>query len=611
MDITKLAPDAAGRSPYHLLEVDPSLYTRNYEQSVYKETLRRIHPKLKDYVNIVKLDLGQQKIGNDRLEDLCKVLKGSKLEYLNLSGNELSDKGMDTLSNIMRSLGQIRSLNLSYNHFTDRGIESFVHIDRYSPNLLELDLSYNILTKMSAYFIGYLFKPKYLTEIHTLRLGGSVAHHLWGDEFLQIFLCSLWENNRLKQLKALHLPEFGLTEEGFECLISFLCSRHNLSLLTISKNFIHSKAIKHALLLSLSINNPNLMKFFAIDCGLTFEETQSINTLSFENLQRNQLKLTWLERLQLAYFSLKSFYVSQEKVFYILQSTMNSWKLESPLRWQPPPKENDYVSLETFMKQLIPQEIIHRENFAQHIIHRCYMIDQELALLFQMNTLIKKEKDDLKVFAQHLPKRSQTLFIEQQAYFASIPLIKEYLNQISINEKKWTKDFKSFEQLLTYFQQLSQEVFTIFQTNEQIIKYYQRKRKTFNEIISIESQEIILFIVEDIFSHIIELGFFAHQLLAFKGEYKIISDISKQLPQIPANNTETSRKPRQHHYSSTKSDSSQASSVVSHYKPTLSESDLKELIHKQIPCLDLLGPMASAVFCENVGLTQIENEELK
>ena len=70
------------------------------------------------------MDLSFQLIGDDNFKKICKQIPKTltELKNLNISGNKITDIGLQAFSVVFRSLHSLKQLNLSHNMFSHRGI---------------------------------------------------------------------------------------------------------------------------------------------------------------------------------------------------------------------------------------------------------------------------------------------------------------------------------------------------------------------------------------------------------------------------------------------------------------------------------------------------------
>lgn len=168
--------ERTGKASYNLLETDPSPYIRNYSYNVYAENaMKHIHKKFESFHNITKIDFSHQLLGDERIMQLCDAMKKCPVKILTLSGNNITNKGMEALSYILRSLFDLQELNVSRNAFDDEGMHYILDIDRYSPTLLSLDITFNMLVARTAYYLGEMWsQPIGVLSLETLMIGMCV-----------------------------------------------------------------------------------------------------------------------------------------------------------------------------------------------------------------------------------------------------------------------------------------------------------------------------------------------------------------------------------------------------------------------------------------------------
>ncbi|XP_078361506.1 uncharacterized protein LOC144645842 [Oculina patagonica] len=92
-----------------------------------------------DNSQLTHLNLGYNRIGDEGVKQLSKVIVNSNLESLNLSGNNITDKGLNYLSDKLVNT-KVKSLNLSYNNITDKGL-NYLSDKLVNTKVKSLDLS--------------------------------------------------------------------------------------------------------------------------------------------------------------------------------------------------------------------------------------------------------------------------------------------------------------------------------------------------------------------------------------------------------------------------------------------------------------------------------------
>lgn len=328
---------------YKTLDVDPSLFTRHYQQQSFKQSLKVIHPSFNNFKILERIDVSNQLLGDTGVESLCTAIQGAPVQVLNLSGNQITDVGIRHLVGILRSLHKLTCLNLSWNAFGDLGISLLTDRNLYhSGTVTQYDLTYNTFSPLAGYHLGNLFlgDSQGFCPVSHLRLGGNVNHRspAWGDDFLKQFLSPFLKSPNIHRLKVLFLTDCSLTDVGLECLAGLLlCDKCALEELSLSKCFFTPKAKE--LLQRTFVLTHKRFQLFAYDCGVPVAELQywqqSLINVSVEQKQRLQRSLVRYDQaltcIATTQQALLSCHVAQ---YYLRQQMLNSWNIEAPARWQ-------------------------------------------------------------------------------------------------------------------------------------------------------------------------------------------------------------------------------------------------------------------------------------
>lgn len=328
---------------YKTLDVDPSLFTRHYQQQSFKQSLKVIHPSFNNFKILERIDVSNQLLGDTGVEALCAAIQGAPVQVLNLSGNQITDVGIRHLVGILRSLHKLTCLNLSWNTFGDLGISLLTDRNLYhSGTVTQYDLTYNTFSPLAGYHLGNLFlgDSQGFCPVSHLRLGGNANHRspTWGDDFLKQFLSPFLKSPNIHRLKVLFLTDCSLTDVGLECIAGLLlCDKCALEELSLSKCFFTPKAKE--LLQRTFVLTHKRFQLFAHDCGVPVAELHhwqrdliNVSTEEKLRLQRALIRydqaLTCIATTQQA---LLSCHVAQ---YYLRQQMLNSWNIEAPARWQ-------------------------------------------------------------------------------------------------------------------------------------------------------------------------------------------------------------------------------------------------------------------------------------
>ncbi len=165
-------PDEINMSDF---QIYPNAFTRDYCKKAFEEsTLKFLHERLWSFEFIRCIDLSNLLIGDDGFGQFCSGLERCPVETLVLTGNNITDKGLEPFAELWRSLFRLRYLFLSDNKFTDVGIMNMFHTTRYSPTLRHLNVSKNRIGVRAAAFIGMMFLEERVSELEELVLGIKV-----------------------------------------------------------------------------------------------------------------------------------------------------------------------------------------------------------------------------------------------------------------------------------------------------------------------------------------------------------------------------------------------------------------------------------------------------
>lgn len=331
---------------YKNLEVDDSLFTRNYTHPMFQDALRVVHKSFATFKTLERIDVAHQLIGDAGLADLCSHLRTAPVTYLNLSGNRITDIGVRHLAGILRSLHHLKFLNMSWNEITDTGIRTLCDRTHYhSGTVCQYDFTYNILTPVSGHYLGSLFigdnSDQHACPVSELRLGGQASRisSSWGDSFFQQFCSPLLTSPNLSRLNVLHLVDFQLSDVGVQCLCGLLlCDRCGLIEINISRNFLSPKSRR--LLFRTFVLTTHRFTLFAYDCGLSIEEVRDwqehiINAPPEKKVLLRRMLLRNSDCSHTARVSQRALLQCHVAQYYLRQQQLNSWGgLKLPVRWQ-------------------------------------------------------------------------------------------------------------------------------------------------------------------------------------------------------------------------------------------------------------------------------------
>lgn len=124
----------------------------------------------------ISVDLSHKNLRAPKVLPLFVAMKKQKtLQTLNLCGNFITNRSMETLSNSLASLENLVSLNLSLNHLTSEGLKHFAAAFEESTNVLqhlnELDLSHNELGDESLRHLSVITRFLKLEKLRLVDVG--------------------------------------------------------------------------------------------------------------------------------------------------------------------------------------------------------------------------------------------------------------------------------------------------------------------------------------------------------------------------------------------------------------------------------------------------------
>ena len=317
-----------GKAGYADLDEYPNSFIRDYQLNAFSSSMKLIHPRLQIFNNILRIDMSGQLIGDEKLDELCQMLPKCPLEILSLNKCDITDAGMEILSNVLRSLPLLRQLNLSSNLFTDIGVSYLFQTDKYSPNLESLHLSRNGLTLKSAYYIGQMFAPEIKCKLDSLYLGGRLGEKSFGNEFIRVLVAALCKPCA-RPIKLLHYPDAGLTDDGIASICALITCSSDIKELNISKNPIISNTskshLKEALRLNISIE-----LLYIRQCGLSKHEMSIL-----QDAVKSRSPLTWHEKTLVGLLTAKELEECTRVSYNIEVTLVNVYLKKPPPAWPP------------------------------------------------------------------------------------------------------------------------------------------------------------------------------------------------------------------------------------------------------------------------------------
>ncbi len=269
-------------------------YLRDYVFDSFSDTMRRMNRKHVNFGAIRVLDLCGQLIGDAKLSDLCYQLRRCPLEILNLSKNNVSDKGMTQLASCLRSLGNLEALILQHNNITDSGVEAILQPNTYSPTMRKLDISCNTMGTRAAFWLGRMFRPGCVAALDALYLGGRVGNKGWGDDFIRILVNQLCKKGA-RPVKVLSYPQAALTPEGVRAIAALVVCAPQLETLNLSHNSLQEPQSRRFLRDAFRVSK-SLKNVFLGAGGIRREEREELEVAA-----ASLNAVTWKEKVDLAY----------------------------------------------------------------------------------------------------------------------------------------------------------------------------------------------------------------------------------------------------------------------------------------------------------------------
>ena len=204
------------------------------------------------------------------------------LETLDLSFNRLSDDGASFISDILKSLQQ---LNMSRNDISNKGAKVIAEANRLNTTLEKLDLSFNKLSDDGASFISDGLKTN--MSLQELKMSKNNIT----SEGAKMIAEALQLNTTLKQLD---LSINKIFDDGATAISNVLKSNITLQELNISHNNITNKGITkitELIQINSTLQNINISKNYITTEGLLYfmEAVKNNCTLQVVNITHNNV----------------------------------------------------------------------------------------------------------------------------------------------------------------------------------------------------------------------------------------------------------------------------------------------------------------------------------
>jgi len=305
---------------------DPHPYLRTYNYSAFLEAIKGLHPKRSDFHAIRCIDFAGQLLGDERLMEMCSGLRRCPVTVLNLSYNQITDRGLEELAGSLRSMSRLEDLMLAGNSFSDKGVQYIFEHNTYSSTMRKIDLSCNVLGPKTAYFLGLMFSPERPSALESLFLGGRVGRRGWGNDFLRVLIEQLTRPNT-RPIRRLSIPFAALSADGIHSLAAFVASTQSLEVLNITKNTLAEPTSQNALRHALRVNR-SLKEFYYRQSGLTRKQRDAL-LFAFQS----RFQVTWHEKMEVALRTGRELHRCQELSYHIELALLNNWQAGKPLPW--------------------------------------------------------------------------------------------------------------------------------------------------------------------------------------------------------------------------------------------------------------------------------------
>ena len=212
--------------------------------------------------SIKHLFLQSCSIGDQEAEMLARCIDLiPSLKVLDLSCNNVTHKGMESMVQIIKSSTNLSHFSANYNPIGDAGIQLFSLLK--FKCLIQLDVSNTKMTEVGTYALGECFKLN--NSLQSLEISNNDIKDIGLTEIL---------NNLLSTLVRLIVVNCHLTEKGALSISKILRINKTLKYLQISKNFIGDDGIS-AISDSLRVNTI-LIQLVARSCEFHSKGAENI-----------------------------------------------------------------------------------------------------------------------------------------------------------------------------------------------------------------------------------------------------------------------------------------------------------------------------------------------
>ena len=168
-------------------------------------------------LNLIKLDVSKNRIGMDGAKAIVKLLnaKGSKLQFLNVSDNNLGNLGAKPLLYAIANNSTLTTVDLSRNNISNGNMVAYML--KKNTHATKFDISWNLLRGKDAVQVASSFVDNYVVEQICLQFNAFGA-------FGAIALARAATSNHM--LQNINLGYNGVTSQCCEELASLLREGH-------------------------------------------------------------------------------------------------------------------------------------------------------------------------------------------------------------------------------------------------------------------------------------------------------------------------------------------------------------------------------------------------
>ena len=182
---------------------------------------------------VAHVQLTHAGISRRAFQVLCyAVAKSGKVRTLSLSGNGLGPKERWNLAQVLRRNQSIVFLDLNENALGDQGAITLAGGLVHNPHIQFLYLAFNGVGPQGLYTMA-----KALVRMYSL-LDLELSHNPIGDEGVQALVSAMEAAPRKLQLRALHVNDCNIRNEGALALAALMKATDSLAKLYITDNDI-------------------------------------------------------------------------------------------------------------------------------------------------------------------------------------------------------------------------------------------------------------------------------------------------------------------------------------------------------------------------------------